>query len=1120
MNLSEYSVKRPITVLMAVLMVLLLGAFSITRLNLELMPDMNLPYSAVITTYPGANPYEVEEEVTKPIESAMQGVSNFKNISSTSNENFSIVIVEFSQSTNMDTAFLDMRERLDTLEFVEGVGNPSIMKFDPSMMPIMVVSITRDFGSAEDQELILTSEWVESDLITRFEGIEGVASVDINGASDTVLELDLNEEMLAEVGLTEQEVLDTVESQNIEGLIGVVPDGEVIRFLYLGNGIEGMTQLEETPITYTNKVVYLKDLVNEIKFVNQATNSYNKVNGRDAVTVVFYQQSDSEITEVVNNITEKLDEEVTNSGFDAEYQVIMNQGEYIQQAVGSVTNNLIIGAIAAVVVLFLFLRNLRPTIVVGLAIPTSVVGALLLMFFTGLSLNVISMGGLALGIGMLVDNSIVVIENIFRLLKKGYSKKEAAIQGAKQVAMAITASTLTTVVVFVPVFFIDNLIVDVFRSMALTVTYSLLASLVIALTLVPSISSRILKEQEEEEKKGRVYVWYVSSLRFILKNKLVTMIAVLIVLGLSIWGGMAKGFEMMPSSDEGQISISIEMEKGTTFEKTTEFTDYVVEIVDTFNEVDLVSAEVGGSMMMFSGGGSTDSSSITVLLKDDRNKTSFEVADDIQDVLDMINYDNVEGVNDEDVISISSNASQSAMSAGGGAMFSTGVSVEVIGEDLYDMEIVANDLVGLLESVEGLKDLSNGIQRSDDVVRIEVDKEVAIKYGLTEKDVQTAIELFYSSLGFSLMDDTNTNLIIPIDGVSYDITLPAQEFDMSQVNALDFLGYIKVFDAETGKTVESAIEEGQMIYMPNIEFFDAEETIPNPNFDPNVAVGALVINPSLRIVDGEIYAITFADIMAGNDTDEKLSDVATKSVYDSSAEPITIIDPAATGFASISRNGNARLLTVSAALENGYNQSQVTEEIEKLIETYEETHQFDNLSIEIQDDLMNTMQDLGLAVVIAVLLVYMIMAIQFQSLVYPLIVLVTVPLAFTGAFLALLVLDMPISLPAMVGFMMLTGIIVNNGIVLIDYINQQRAKGMDVDLSLYSAGVTRLRPIFMTAATTSIALLPMALGFGEGAELLQPLAITSIGGLLYGTVLTLYVVPVMYKVFTRESKEA
>lgn len=1112
MKLSEYSVKRPITVLMGVLMVVLLGVFSLSQLSVELLPEMNLPYAAVITTYPGANPYEVEEEVTKPIESSIQGVGNYQSISSTSSENFSTVIIEFTAGTNMDTAYLEMRERLDTLSFPDGVSNPSIMKFDPSMMPVLVASITRDFGVDEEQELILTSEWVERDLLNSLESISGVANVEINGASDTVLEIEFNDDKLEEFNLTEATVLETIEKQNIEGMIGVVPDGSVIRFMYLGNNIEGINQLENTPITFfEEEVVYVKDLVNEIKFVNQDTTTYNKVNGMEAVSVVFYQQSDTEITEAVNNIITRLDEVVKDAELDADYQVLMNQGEYIEEAVGSVLNNLIIGAIAAIIVLFMFLRDVRPTLIVTLAIPISIVGSFLLMFFSGISLNVISMGGLALGIGMLVDNSIVVIENIYRLLNEGKSKVEAAIEGAKQVGVAITASTLTTVMVFLPVFFIDNLIIEIFRSMALTIAYSLLASLVIALTLVPSLSAKILKEKKAKSKEGLITKFYRRTLDFALRFKLILLILIIGALVLSINLSQQVGFEMMPASDEGQITVTVDMRNDVTFEQTAEVTDYVVDIIQEFNEVEVVSADIGGGMMMMSGG-SSDSSSITILLSDDRTKSSFEVSDAIQEEVNNIDYSEFEFVTESDVTEIISTSASSMM--GGGMLFDQDVTINVIGEDLYDMEVVANDLVEILESIEGVKDTSNGISRGTDVVRIEVNKEEAIKYGITENDIQRSIQLFYDSLGFTMMEDTNSGLVIPVDGIKYDITVPAQEFEMDEITALEFLEMIKVFPSDVLDILEVEVENGLVLYMPNVEFFDTDETIVNPNYDEEL--GMLVINQNLRINDEDIYSISFEEIMMGLDTDQKLSDFTERSVYDLEENPITLVDDKATGFASIFSDGKSRTLTVTATLETDYNLSTVTDELELLIVEYEENHQFDNLQIEMDESLMDTMVDLLIAVVVAILLVYMIMAIQFQSLVYPFIVLFTVPLAFTGALLALVALNFPISMPAMIGLIVLTGIIVNNGIVLIDYINQQRAAGMKVKEAVRSAGVVRLRPIFMTAFTTSIALLPMALGMGEGGELLQPLAITSIGGLLYATILTLYVVPAMYEVMAHD----
>ncbi|QVK21223.1 efflux RND transporter permease subunit [Mycoplasmatota bacterium] len=1125
MKISEYSVRKPITVLMGILMLIVVGVFSLSQLSLELMPDINLPFAAVVTSYEGANPYEVEEDVTKNIESSLMGVSNFKNINSTSSEHFSMVIIEFSQSTNMDTAFLEMREKLDMISFPDGVGNPSIMKFDPSMMPVMVTSITRDFED-EESPLILTSEWIKRDLYNQLESIDGVASIDLNGASDTVLELALDSDKVNSYGLTDADVLRIIESQNIEGLIGVAPDGENIKMLYLGNNIEGISELEQVPIYYdenTEEVIRLVDLADEIKFINQSTNSYNKVNGKDAVTVAFFKQSDVGITDVVSNIQEKLDDITGSEEVDAEYVEILNQGDYIEQSVGSITNNLLIGAAVAIFILFLFLRDIRPTITVALSIPISIVGAFLLMYFSGVTLNMISMGGLALGIGMLVDNSIVVIENIYRLLNEGYDKKTAAIEGAKQVGVAITASTLTTVMVFIPVLFIENMIADIFVSMALTVTFSLLASLAIALTLVPSLSAKILKSKKTKDRKNSIiYRGYRTSLAFMLKFKWVLLITILGVFGVSMYLGIEQGFELMPAADEGQIDISIEMQKGTNFKKTSEVTDYIISEIDEIPEIDVLSADIGGGMMFL--GGSNDSASITILLKDNRTRSSFEIADEVLDIYENIDFTGLETATKDDINDFTTKSSSQAM--GGDMMFGGGINISIKGEDLYKMEEVANDLVAILSDIEGTKDHSNGIERTNDVVRLEVNKDNAIKRGLTEKDIMSAIEIFYQGLGFSMVEERNTNLIVPVEGVKYDIKLPAQEFNMGEIDAYNFLRMVQVFDYDVSNAIKSKLDEKDplfALYLPNVPFFDTEGNIPNPNYEESIPIGALMINNGLRYdeTSNEVYVVSLEQIMSGEDTDPKLSELAKGTIYDGNiSTSIVDADTNATGFASINRDGKTRVITVSAALEKGYQQSIIDEEVAKKISDYQSTsgykENYENIKIETEDNLMDTVADLAIAVVLAVLLVYMIMAIQFQSVVYPFIVLFTIPLAFTGAFLALVVLGLPISMPAMIGLIVLTGIIVNNGIVLIDYINQQREDGKTVREALFEAGQTRLRPIFMTALTTSLALFPMALGLGEGGELLQPLAITSIGGLVYATILTLWVVPALYDLLTRK----
>ncbi len=1124
MNVSEYSIRKPITVLMGILITITLGFYSLTKMPLQLIPDLTVPYAAVVTTYEGANPYEVEEFVTTEIETALLSVNNVNSINSTSSEHFSLIVVEFQQSTNMDTAFLEMREKLELVNLKSDVGTPSIIKFDPSMIPVMSVSVSKEFeGVSSAENLILTSEWLESEIGFQLEAIDGVANVEYNGMSDTVLEIEFNEDKLASYSLSASDVLKIIENQNLEGLIGIVPDGEGIKMMYLGDEIKGIDSLKELPISYQNdEIVRIDDVLENIKYVNKSVNVFNKVNGKEAVTVSFQLQSGADITKTVARINEVLDTIAEDE--EATFVRLFDQAKYINRAISSVLNNLIVGAVIALIVLFFFLRDLRPTITVGLSIPISVIAAFVLMWASGITLNMISMGGLTLGVGMLVDNSIVVIENIYRLLKKGYSRVEAAKVGAKQVMMAITASTLTTICVFLPFIFVENMFADIFVAMALTITYSLLASLIIAITLVPSLSSRFLKEKKVKEKKRENFFirLYTATVKKALAHKFFVILLVVNFLFFSVILSQKNGFEILPVTDEGRITATLEMTKDTVFDQTVAVADYFSDQLEEIEEIEVIYVSVGGSGMGSMMGGGNDTATFSILLKDDRERTSFEISDQIEDIAINLDYSKIEGVDKSDVAKLGSQStSQDSMMMGGGGA----ISYTLRGKNLYELETVANKIVELMESVEGSTDVSNGITKGNDVVQMKVNKDLAIKLGLVETDISRSISLFYDSFGFRLTDETKTGLIIPVDGQEYKLELPTQSFNLGGVSSTKFLSWINVFDSKTLELLEQKISENDPdfnLYMPNVMFFDAEKTIPNPMYNPMVEEGALVINSMLRVnyESMEVYTITFADIMSGNDKDTKLSDLARTTVYSGNEnDSVVNVNPEATGFASINRDGKLRTLDVTANVKSGYVTSEIKTKINELVNDYMSSDEYlsnhKGVAIDYSDDVMSTINDIGLIILVAILLVYMIMAIQFQSLIYPFIVLLTIPLAYTGGLIALFVTGLPISMVAMIGLLVLTGIIVNNGIVLIDYTNQLRETGMSVDEALVEAGRTRLRPIFMTALTTSLALSTMAIGMGDGAELLQPLGITAIGGLIYGTILTPIFVPVVYRLFTR-----
>lgn len=1119
--MSGYSVRKPITVIMGVLIVIVLGLFSITRLPLTLFPDIELPFVVTITEYQGASPEEVEAEVSKKIESTVATISNFAEVSSMSNEHFAISIVTFADGANMDSVVIELRELLNNIQFVDGVGNTRILRISPDMLPVMTVTLFRDYEETltDEEILIRNTEWIQRDLLIDLQSIPGVADVSISGQADVVLQINLDNTKLASYGLDHATVLQTIEDQNEGGLIGVALDSGELRMLYLGNKITQLDEIAALPIHFDGaEVIYLNDLIVEdgIKYINANTDTYSKINGTQGIQVSFTKQSNYGITEVSSAITRRLNDIMDREGETAHYEILLDQGEYITQSIGSVLNNLIVGGVLAIVILFLFLRNIKPTLIVGLAIPTSVIGAFMLMYFTGVTLNLISMGGLALGIGMLVDNAVVVIENIYRMISEGKSKREAATQGAKEVAGAITSSTITTVAVFLPIVFIEGIIADVFISMALTIAYSLGASLVIALTLVPMMASRMLddhKPQKDGKWMTSMKQAYERSVLFTLKHKITTLLVVLGLLIVSVWIVASKGFILLPESDEGVIDISILTTSQTTFQSKAAFTDLLTTELLEMSDIETVSASIGGSGGFGGFGGMMGGGSdieLSINLKENRSKSTQENEDLIKALLADFDYSSLTGFNTSNIIETTV-SSQNSTGALGGA---SGISIKVSGYDLQTLEAIANDITAILENTPGVVKPDNGVSQGADNVKITIHKDNAMVYGLTSADVNANIAYLYQGLGG--LGETQT-LTLTIEGVTYDISLPNDAisggltFDLFG-DYLNFLSGIMLFsDADRAMIDRYTSATGQGIY----------------TIDPSaLATGGylkFMVNPFLRVVGGEI--VFNPDMMSA---DPMLITRAVSPLYVDSASSVASIDYI-TGFTTINTDGSNRYINVTAEIEDGKNVTLVSQEATRKVNDYlnsDDFKQYGNgyyVSFEGEsEEILQAVNDLILAALVAILLVYMVMAIQFQSLVYPFIILFTIPLAFTGGMLALLVTNSYLSLVSIMGLVILVGIVVNNGIVLVDYINQLRNEGMTIKDAIVLAGKTRLRPIFMTSLTTILGLAALALGFGEGSELLQPMAITTIGGLIYSTILTLVVVPTIYALLNRKTmkKEA
>lgn len=757
--------------------------------------------------------------------------------------------------------------------------------------------------------------------------------------------------------------------------------------------------------------IYLSDVA-DVVIIDNSDEIYAKINGNAGVMFNMQKQSGYSTGDVSDRIKNKFAElEETNGVYIIE---LMDQGIYIDLVVNSVIENMLSGAVLAILVLLLFLGSLRPTIVIACSIPISIMTAIVMMYFSNITLNIISLSGLALGIGMLVDNSIVVIENIYRLRSEGNSVRKAAVEGASRVAGAIAASTLTTICVFLPIVFTEGITRQLFVDMGLTIAYSLIASLVVALTLVPAMGAGLLKRTKE--KKSRIFNsiqnTYARLLGWSLKIKF---LVILLAFGLLVYSGklaISKGTAFMPEMESTQVTVTLNMTEGSLLPDTAAMADQVMERIMTVQDVTDVGAMSGGSGMFGMGGSgsSGDSASLYVLLSEEKTITNEELVKEITAKTADLDCE------------LSIETSTMDMSALGGS----GISINIKGRDLDELKRMATDVAQIVESVEGTKEVTDGIEEKTLELRLVVNKEKAMGYQLTTAQV-------YQFLQSKLADATSATTLATL--------------------SKDY---------------------------PVLVVSDTDETLTREKIKKLSMIG--------KDEDNQDVEVNLSELVEFVDTE---------------------------GFSSIRREAQSRYVTVSAQIEDGYNIGLVSADVSEALQDYEVPRGY-SLEMAGEDETINeAMEQVGLMLVLALAFMYLIMVAQFQSLLSPFIIMFTVPLAFTGGLFALYLTDSPISVIAMIGFVMLSGIIVNNGIVLVDYINQLRREGMEKKPAIVEAGRTRLRPIIMTALTTILGLTTMAMGMGMGADMVQPMAIVTIGGLTYGTLLTLFVVPCIYDVFNR-----
>lgn len=1020
MKIHEVSIRRPVAILMTVFIVLVLGAVSFSKIPIDLLPNIDLPIAIVSTSYSGVGPKEIESIVTQNIENAVATVSNIKTISSNSSEGNSIVIAEFNSGTDMEYATLQMREKIDMVKrFLPAeVENPMVMKIDPNMLPVVSLGVSDGLDEVE------LKRFVDEKIKPRVERLNGVASVAVSGGKTREIQIDVEPQKMAGYNITFNQIISALQSENLNQPGGTVEFGDKSLLVRTVGEFKSIEDILNIPLILpTGNIIYIRD-VGKVKDNYKETNSYTRMDGQNSIGITVQKQSTANTVKVVNAVKKEI-ENIKKEYPNIKINLVFDQGQFIEQSIKSVSSSAVMGGILAIFILIVFLKNIRTTLIIGTSIPISIIATFVLIYFSGISLNMVSLGGLALGVGMLVDNAIVVLENIYRYRLEGHDRIKAAMLGTQEVGASVMASTLTTVAVFLPIVFVEGVTAQIFKELALTVTFSLLASLVVALTLIPMLSSKLLKVEEvyEDKDKNKLHKllskwdelldaidnYYRKVLMWVLEHRKKTILTVGIIFILGITSIAFVGTEYFPTMDQGQFTVNIKLPEGALLNETNAVTERVEKILSEIPELEKVFVNVGtsGNVGLSINGNNNNTASIDGTLKSikNRKRSTSEIVDEIRGKVGLIPGADIK-INE---------VSSSMMGGAGG---SSAIDIKVSGRDLEELVIIAKEVEENIKGVEGIRQVKNSLSSGRPEAQIYVNRNKAAYYGLGTYQVSSALRIAVEG---------RVSTRYKVDGKEIDVRVQLPKEDR---NSYDTLKNTKI-------------------------------TTP---------MG----------------------------TEVTLSDIAEVKIEQ--------------GPTVIRREGQERYVSVTADVF-GRDVGSVSKDVENKIKTIAPTSGY---TIEMggqQKEIVEAFGSLALALLLSVLLVYMVMAAQFESLLHPFTIMFSVPIAYSGSAFALFISRRALSVPAFIGVIMLAGIVVNNAIVLVDYINILRKEGMGMKVAILKAGPTRLRPILMTTLTTLLGLLPLALGIGEGAELQAPLATVVIGGLLTSTILTLVIVPVIYTLF-------
>jgi HAE1 family hydrophobic/amphiphilic exporter-1 len=1009
MKFTEFPVKRPVTIVMLMLIVLVLGGISLSRLTVDLMPQIKFPNVSVVTTYSGVAPEEIEKSLTRPLEAAVRNVPGIKNVTSSSVEGASLITAEFPWGTNLDEASAAIRDRIGMIKkyLPDGIDEPLVLKIDISQIPVLFLSLSGPQGISELKRL------ADDEIVPKLERVDGVASTSVSGGRDREVQVYVSKSQMLAYGLTLDQVISRIRYENLNLSAGTLTGPEQ-EFAIRGIGeLKNLDELRNLVVGVKNGIsVYLRDIA-RIEDALADETSVSRINSHPGLTIMITKTTDANTVQVAQRLLKLIPSLNRDLPEGAKISVVFNMSEMISDSINGLKRSALEGAVLAILIIFLFLLSFRPTVIVSLSIPLSLLLAFVGMFFTKMTINIMTLGGLVIALGRLVDDSIVVMENIFRHLRLGKSAVQAAIDGAAEVSTAVISSTLVTVVVFLPIVFATGIAGQLFTAFGATVFFSLIASLFVAFTVVPMFSSQIYRvgRNMREEKDRGVYPvireFYGRALSWSLKHKGVILggaLAVLIFTGVLF----AKvGKEFMPSTNMGMYSFTVSLPRGSSIPATSDVMERLESRFLALPDVDNVTSIIGssGSASQMASGLRT-SSDVQFMVRMSRTKKRVTTKQKVNAI-----------IREEAALNPNVKFVEMAMASRmfGGAQ---PVEIKIFGDDLARLKSIAEDIKGQISAVPGLKDISSSVEEGMPELTFTYDRERVARYGLSAAQISNTV-------------------------------------------ANELKGQVASIYHEAGREI-------------------------------NVRVR---LQPSDRRTLNDIKDLPIAT-MAGFSV--PLRDIAQVNYSE--------------GPSMIQRENAKRVVQVTADIAGG-SLNTVTMAVAQVLKRYPMPQgYFYDFGGEFKN-MRETFSSLAFVLLLALLLIYMILASLYESLIHPLTIMVSIPFAFTGAIAALFITGTTLSTTSFIGLIMLVGIVSTNAIVLIDFVLKNRQRGMNRHDALVDAGKVRLRPILMTAIATLFAMLPLAMGSSEGLNMQRPMGIAVVGGLFTSTFLTLVVVPCLYEIF-------